>query len=630
MQLPELDWQFEDYLRALWLSKWLILLSTLVSWGCVTAYLSQKPNIYRATARVLIEAERARPVEFREMTPAADMFDQSYFLRTEYQIITSPPVLQQVVEGLNLAALPPFSGAEDPAGVLRGMISVEPVRGTKLVDISATGTDSQMITHVVNGVADSYVRLNLERRQETTTGGVQWLKDEVTKMEEKMRSDQTALQAFREEHSGLDFGTEQQNAILQRLEDLNTSITDTRKQRIDAEAKYRERHPVVRELFAKEMELQLALMEQEQQATQMNRLSIQYSALQREAKTSEEIYNTLLTRQKELSVEEGLQTNNVQVVSRAKVPRDPVSPNRARSASFATLLGLFLGGGLAILREATTKTLRNRREFDHVLEIPFLGHVPMIPQGRKRGGHERLILVDDPQSPAAEAIRAIRTTLEFLLPAEGSHVLVVTSALPEEGKSLICLNLAVAFQELGKKVVLVEADMRRPSLHHALDLQPEPCLSGYLQGRGSLQELVQVPAAEPRLPVIPSGPTPPQPADLLAGSKMQELIGLLKQQYQYILIDTPPVLAAADTTVLAKLAESTVYVVRAGRTDRDVVLAGRQRLVDVGARLLGGILNRAHLELEHGYRYYYYYKGSSRKRAAARPVPTTPSRAQEA
>ncbi len=617
MQLPELDWQPEDYLRAFWLHKGIILLTVLVFWLTTAFTMAQKPNIYDATARLLIEADRAHPMEFREMTPYVDPYDPS-FLRTEYEIITSPPILQGVVELMNLAVLPPFSRADDRTSMLKGMILVQPVRGTRLVDIVVSGEKPELVAHIANSVADTYTRFNLERRQEMTSGGASWLKDEVAKMEGKMRSDQMGLQAFREKYTSLDFGEETQNAVLQRLQDLNNAITGTKKERIEAEGKYREKHPLVRELYAKEMQLQMALMEQEEQATEMNRLSIQYSALVRQAKTSEEVYNVLLTRMKELSVQEGLQTNNVKVVSYAKVPKEPVSPKRQQASAVAVVMGFLVGCGLTILREALAKTLRNRKDFDRILQIPFLGHVPAIQTKRRHTGKERLLLLTDPHAPAAEAIRSIRTTLDFMLPAGQPHVLVLTSALPEEGKSLISLNLAMAFQEIGKKVVLVEADMRRPTLQQILSLQPEPSLSGYLQVEKSPWELVQIPLGGPPIPVIPAGSTPAQPADLLASPRMQELRDALKQQYQYVLFDTPPVLVAADTTVLVKLADATVYVVRAGRTHRDVVLAGKQRLVDVGAHLIGGILNRANLELEQGYRYYYYSRGVARKRTGSR------------
>ena len=619
--LPDLDWQLDDYLRVFRLHLKVILFTAALTGSLMAIHMGRKPNLYHATARILIEAQTPQVVKFQEVTPFYGGWMPG-FLQTEFRIITSPAVMERVVEELHLAGFPPFSKVEDPAALLQSMVQAEIIRGTKLVDISTTSTKPELAARIANAVAENYTRLNLERRQEMTIGGAEWLKTEVTKMEEKLRTSQQALQTFREQHGTVDFGEEQQNTLLQRLRELTTAVTDAKKQRIEAETKYREKHPILLELKAKERELQEALLEQEQRAMELNRLSVQYNTLLRELKTNESIHSTLLTRLKELSVQEGIQSNNVQVVSAAKVPKVPFAPLRARSIAMGTFLGFIFGSGLAFLLETLSKTIRTRREFEQILEIPFLGHVPLIELAKEHRGNESLLLLTEPQSTSAEAIRAVRTTVEFLLTAGQSHVLLITSSLPEEGKSLVSLNLAIALQELGRKVVLIDGDMRRPSLHRLLNLSLEPGLSAYLQGQASKEEMVQSAVAARELPVVPAGMTPTQPTDLLVHSKMQELVEILKKEYQYILIDTPPVLAVADATALANLVEGVIYVIRSGRTHRDITLAGKQRLVDVGAKIIGGVLNGTHPRTERGYQYYYYSRGRERRR---RPSPAAPS-----
>lgn len=607
---PQLEWQPEDYLRALRLNKWSIILTTVAIGGAVATYMMAQPSIYRATARILIETQTPQIVQFQEITPYNQPWDRA-FLQTEYQVISSRAVISRVVEELHLAAFPPFSSAGDPVSFLQEMVLVSPVRGTKLVDISVTGIKREVITQIANAIADTYATLNLERRRGFTTGGAQWLREEVAKMETKMRSDQLALQEFREANSTIDFGEEQQNTVLQRIQALNAALTNTRKKRIESETKYREKHPNIQELLAEEKELQLALFDQEQLGLEMSRLSIQYNTLLREAKTSEQIYNTLLTRLKELTVQEGVQTNNVQVVDYARVPGSSIGPHRLRAIGTASLLGLLLGIGLAFLREFLVKTVRTRREFEQLVEIPFLGHIPLIRLPRKRGKPSGFVLTAKPNSPVAESIRSIRTTLEFLLPAGKPRVILVTSSLPEEGKSLVSLNLAMSLQELGRKVLLVDGDLRRPTLHQILQVELEPGLSGYLQEKGTLTELVKIAPEANHLPVVPAGLTPPQPTDLLSGPKLKELLERWKEEYQYILIDSPPVLVAADAAVLATAADEVIFVLRAEKTIGEAALAGKQRLVDVGTRLIGGVLNGVRLELERGYRYYYYYRSKA-------------------
>ncbi len=624
MPLPELDWQLEDYLRAFWTHKWLILVTTLALSGSTVIYMNQQPNIYRATARIVIETQSPRVVQFQEVNPYPTASFQG-FLQTEYRVISSRAVVSRVIDELHLASFPPFSQVKDPTSALQGMISVDPVRGTKLVDISVTGTKAELIARIANAVADAYAQLNLERRREMTAGGIQWLQDEVTKMETKVRNSQLALQNFMEQHGSVDFGEEQQNTILQRLQALNATITDTRKQRIEAEAKYREKHPRLLELQAKEQELQLALFDQEQKALEMNRLSIQYNNLLREAKTTESIYNVLLTRLKELAVQEGMQTNNVQIVDHAMLPEAPIGPARRSHVLTAVLLGAAVGCGLAFLFEYLPKTIRNRRDFERVLEMPFLGHVPQVRISHKHAASETLFLISSPKMPVSESIRAIRTTLEFLLPNNQACTLLLTSALPEEGKSFVSMNLAIALQELGRRVLLVDGDLRRPSLHRFFQVGLEPGLSAYLQDKAGLEEIIQVSPTANGLSVVPAGLTPSQPTDLLSSPKLRLLLEKWKQEYQYILIDSPPVLVAADSAVLSSLVDSTIFVVRATRTHGEAALAGKQRLADVGAKLIGGILNGAHLEMERGYRYYYYYRSEQRDQKRLRKPLSSPT-----
>ena len=619
------DWQVDDYLRALKLHRGMIVALTLLATVLSIFQVAQKPNIYQAVARILIETQTPRVVQFQEVATTSSPSDRS-FLQTEYQVISSYAVMSKVVEDLNLASFPPFSRVKDSVLKLQTMVDVQPVRATKLVDIAVSGTKPELVTRIANSVAETYAKANLERRRAMTTGGAQWLREEVDKMENRMREAQIKLQEFREQQGSADFGEQNQGAVLQRLQALNAALTKVREDRIDAEAKYREKHPQLQELAAKERELQLALFDQEQKALELSRLSIQFSTLMREAKTSESIYNILLTRLKELSVQEGLQSNNVQVVDAARIPEQPIGPARAKYVVIVTLLGLVLSSAVAFLREFVTKTVRTRQDFELLLEIPFLGHVPQIPSPRGLRKNQQAVLLRDPQSPVAETIRSIRTTLEFILPSEESHVLLIASALPEEGKSTVSTNLAIALHELGRKVLLIDADMRRPALHQYLNLNLEPGLSGFLQDTVTAPELIQpVPSVE-GLQAIAAGLTPRQPTDALSNPQFQELLKNLKKEYQYILIDSPPVLVAADVAVMSTFADGVIYVVRANRTHSEAVLAGKQRLVDVGAKVLGGVLNGARIELERGYRYTYYYRraeGSRKKPPPIEPLPET-------
>lgn len=616
MAREEFEWQLEDYLRAFWLHRWILTTIPLLFCALTWAQMARIPNVYRATSRILLETTSNQTVPFQEVGPIANPSDR-IFLRTEYEVIASRAVLSRVVEELNLAAFPPFSDAKDPIEALKKMVLLIPVHGTKLVDISVTGTKPELIARLANAVAETYARLNLERRRDMTTGGADWLREEVDRVGQKMRAAHLKLQEFRERHGTVDFGEEHYNTVLQQLASLNAALSKTREERIEAELKYRQKHPKLKGLRNKEQELQLALFDQEQRALELSRLSIQYNTLSREANASEQVYNVLLNRLEQLSVQEGMQTNNVQIVDYALVPTRPIGPARSQRVIIFTLLGLLVGMGLALFRERLNKTLRTRRDFERLLEIPFLGHVPIV---RQQSAYKGQILspFKHSASHAADSLRSIRTTLEFLLPAHQSHLIMITSALPEEGKSFVCANLALALQELGRKVLLIDADLRRPTVHKNFQTELEPGLSTYLQGEAGIGNLIQFSSAQNDLPIIPAGLTPKQPADLLIGPKLKELLAALKQTYQYILFDTPPVLAVADSSALAGAVEHVIFIARAQRTHREAIQAGKQRLADVGAKIIGGILNCARIEQERGYRYYYYTRYYSRYPAVER------------
>lgn len=614
MQNQLQEWTLDDYLRIFRLHRKLVFSVTFVVTLLSTLHMARQPDIYRSTVRILIEPDTARVVRFQGDIGTASAVDRS-FLQTEYQVISSRAVMARVIEELNLASFPPYSRAKDPVGTLRGIVSVTPLRGTKLVDISTVGTKPKLVARITNAVAEMYAKINLERKRQMTTGGIDWLKQEVDKMEKKMREAQINLQDFREQHSSVDLDEQGQNTVMQRLQALNASLTKTREKRIEAEAKYREKHPELVELFTKEKELQLALFDQEQRALELSRLSIQFNTLLREAKTSESIYNVLLTRLKELSVQEGVQNNNVQVVDYAQVSDQPVGPMRKRTILTAAILGFLLGFGIALVLELMTSTVRTRSAFEALLEIPFLGHVPQAGSKKTLLRHRRPLIMRDSQSPMAENIRSIRTTLEFILPSSPSHVLLMTSALPSEGKSTFTANLAMALQEIGRKVLVIDADLRRPTFHHSFQIPIEPGLSNALQDQAQPAEIVHPVPGSDGLFVVPSGFSSSQPTDLLQSGRFKQMLDEWRKEYQYILIDSPPVLVAADACVLATMADGVVYIVRANQTHSDAVVTGKQKLVDVGAKIIGGILNGAQLELERGYRYYYSY-GENRKQPA--------------
>lgn len=357
-------------------------------------------------------------------------------------------------------------------------------------------------------------------------------------------------------------------------------------------------------------ELGRRLDAQRETAIQQHAREMQLQLLRKEAEANETIYGDLMKRLKELELAAQLRVTNVKVIDPAERPTVPVSPKHGRDLALALVGGLLGGLGLAFVRELGDNTLRTAREADLMIQLPSVGTVPAM-----RGYSRRALPpVDDlpvralpgetlrwPEQVAGEAFRSIRAMVLKRTPA-APRTLLVTSAQPSEGKSFISVNLAVALAETGRPVLLVDADFRRPVCHHAFGLDlPSTGLSTLLY-RGLAPESVVVPSGVPNLAFLPAGPRPADPAALLSSERVVELLDRAAERYHWIVIDSPPVLAASDAAVLASSVDGVLLVVRAHATPVDAVQLARERLEALGARILGVVLNDVRLARN---RYFY-------------------------
>ena len=277
----------------------------------------------------------------------------------------------------------------------------------------------------------------------------------------------------------------------------------------------------------------------------LDRKSGDYQILQREAETQPQIYQSLLQQQKELRVVSNSRTNNVRVMDRAEVPGAPFSPNPRRDWFTALMAGLLVALGLAFGIDYLDDTVKTPEDITRRLKLPLLGLVPAV-----RGKRVPLLSETVPHD-FGEAFRSLRTSLVFTSGAEGPRVIAVTSSQPLEGKTTTACNLAMALALGGSRVLLIDADMRRPGLHKAIGAQNEIGLSHLLVGQARVREAVQR-TNEPNLFVITAGRTPPNPSELLASERMNALLANLRSgPFDWVIIDTPPVLAVTDAVILA-------------------------------------------------------------------------------
>ena len=365
--------------------------------------------------------------------------------------------------------------------------------------------------------------------------------------------------------------------------------------------------------LAQEQSMTAALESQKNEALAMNRKAIDYGVIARDVGSNTQIYQTLLQRAKETGVSGELRTSNVRIVDQAKTPVDPVSPRRLLNV----LLGLFGGGllgiGLAFFFEYLDNRVKTPEEVEAHLGIPSLGLIPALPAKHQIANP---LINNGVPSNFGEAFRGVRTNILFSASEPGSRSIVVTSTGPGEGKTMIASNLAVGMAQAGQRVLLMDADMRRPRAHEVFALDCDPGLSNLLVGMVKPSEVIQRAEVE-NLWIMPAGKTPPNPAELLGSRRFDELLTSLKTQFDLVVIDTPPVMAVTDAAVAAHRANGVLFVVAADVTSRSAAQAALDVLEQAHARFVGAVLNRVDLERESYYYSRYYRKEYSAYHVAA-------------
>ena len=369
--------------------------------------------------------------------------------------------------------------------------------------------------------------------------------------------------------------------------------------------------------LGREKLLRASLEEQKRQANKLNESAIEYSILKRDVETNRQLYENLLERLKEAGVAAGLKSSNIRVVDPARTPLGPVSPNVPRNIIVALVLSLLGGVVLAFGYEALDNTVRTVDQVNLITGLPAIAVIPktrpVIDEAARllRGGARtegvELVTCVKPHSGIAEAFRALRTSILLSSGAAPPRVILITSALSQEGKTTTSVNTAVVLAQKGARVLLVDADMRRPSIHKLLGLSNRMGLSNLLANVADPREVIQPYPAQPNMYVVPSGPLPPQPAELVAAPRFAQLLAVWRKEFDHVIIDTPPCLSVTDAVVMSVDAEAVIIVIRAAKTTKQNLRRTRDLLASVNAPVRGIVVNAVDMSGSDGHYYYYYY-----------------------
>jgi capsular exopolysaccharide synthesis family protein len=388
----------------------------------------------------------------------------------------------------------------------------------------------------------------------------------------------------------------------------------------------------------------------EKRALDLNLMEIEYGRLRRGKETTEKLFSMVIERSKETDLTGALRFNNVRVVDRPLLPKVPVTPNVPLNIAGGLAAGLVLGLLAAIGKEQLDRTLKAPDEVERELGTSLLGVLPAAPvagtvlgKGGRRAAREarrrasaaepadnvpiELTVHYRPTSGLTEAARAIRTNIVFMSPDKPHKTLLITSAVPSEGKTTVACAIATTIAQAGQRVVLVDCDLRRPRLHSVFSRRNDFGVTSALLDR-SVQDDIVFETEVPNLWLAPTGPIPPNPAELLHSEAFRGVLNRLKERFDRVIIDSPPVIAVTEATVLSTLVDGVVVVVRASTTTKDLVRRALKSLRDVGSQLVGVVLNAADVEDDSysAYKYYSYHReGYSSKHP---PSPPAPERAE--
>lgn len=448
---------------------------------------------------------------------------------------------------------------------------------------------------------------------------VQGLKQEFSARESEIKK---KSQIFQDSYPEMQRLRSQQEGLQKRIDSETADIA--RKSLNQAEAEYQA-------ALKKENALMEMLNLQKGSVVSSNANAIYYNSLKIEVENMRNLLDFLTRKQKESMLSsrlEGLNTSNIKIVDRAEIPQLPFSPNKQRTIMLALMLGI--GGGIFLIfvLNYLDNSVKSPEDVEKFLHIPALGFVPAVGakpghsyyqhyySDRKKEHAEQkiksveLVNLKDPESTFAEHYRNIRTSLLLSSPDAPPKVMVVTSALPQEGKTATVINLAVAFSQLGKKVLVMDCDLRRPRVHKIFRIKNTAGITSFLVGRSRIEDIIYRYPAEPNLHVLPSGPIPPNPVELVISKSMSEMMAKLRQHYDFIFIDAPPLMGISDAILLGEYADGLLMVAWGGKTPRKVIEKAKAEIEKYNVKLFGLILNNVNLRrFAYAYSSYHYKYG---------------------
>jgi capsular exopolysaccharide synthesis family protein len=384
--------------------------------------------------------------------------------------------------------------------------------------------------------------------------------------------------------------------------------------------------------WATQTNLQGIVSEWEERQGNWNQAKMEYDVLARKAETKKALYNAVLSKMSEIDVTQKEKVNNIRVVDPATPPAVPVKPNVPITVALGAVGGLVIALGLALFVNFMDDSIKSQDDVETYLRLPFLGYIPNIKSNSlvERYQHSHL----SPQSNAAESFRTVRAAITLGSRGERFRILTVTSNVPSEGKSTIAANLAIVIAQTGLRTLLVDTDLRRPSVHQGFGLRGVTGLAAYLAGKVNSIEEIARSTEIPNLEIVCCGSTPSQPSELLSSRRMADFIQEASRRYERIILDCPPVSAVSDPLIVSTLADAVILVTKFNKVRREMARKSVQRILESGLQICGAVINDIDFDGRDAYYYSYYYyqnryyKGYYHAKPAPEPAAEAPAAAE--
>lgn len=488
---------------------------------------------------------------------------------------------------------------------------------TGILALNYQGQDKEHITKVLNAILAAYSAQNVERRSAETAQTLKFLDEQLPDLKKQLDDAERLFNKFRQQYNTVDVTKESELYLTQSIA-LETKKIELQQQQADLAAKYTAEHPAMREINAQIGAIDKQITELNSTLKQLPDIQRQYLQLFREVEVKTQLYTALLNSYQQLRIAKAGEIGNVRIVDTAVEPVEPIKPKKIQILILAIFLGGFLGALVALLRNMLRTGVKDSAQIEREFDLPVYATVPRSPVQETRMSILKkkksipILAVKHSDDIAIESLRSIRTAIHFALSNAKNNIIMVAGPAPEVGKSFISTNLATIFAQGDKKVLLIDADMRRGYMHKYFDVEVKPGLSEFLSNQVELSQVIHNTQVN-GLDVITRGKSPTNPSEMLSSQKFKTLLDELSTQYDHIIIDTPPVLAVTDGIIISQYAGVNLLIARYSKSQMKELELSLNRFEQAGVKVNGFILNDIQRTVGAGYSYNYAYAYKAQK-----------------